>query len=62
MLTNLACSKAAPGAKPYKMYDSHGLYLEVMPNGARYWRFKYRFAGKEKRLALWSTPILESTL
>lgn len=56
MLTALACSKAVPKSKPYKMYDGHGLYLEVMPNGSRYWRFKYRFAGKEKRLALGVYP------
>jgi len=32
------------------------MYLEVMPTGARYWRMKYRFAGKEKRLALGVYP------
>lgn len=38
--------------KPYKMSDGGGLYLEVDPAGGKYWRFKYRFAGKEKRLSL----------
>jgi integrase len=38
--------------KPYKMSDSGGLYLEVDPSGGKYWRFKYRFAGKEKRISL----------
>ena len=28
------------------------MYLEIMPNGSKYWRLKFRFAGKEKRLAL----------
>lgn len=37
---------------PYKLADGGGMYLEVMPNGSKYWRLKYRFAGKEKRLAL----------
>ena len=32
------------------------MYLEVMPNGSKYWRLKYRFAGKEKRLALGVYP------
>lgn len=38
--------------KPYKMSDGGGLYLEVDPAGGKYWRFKYRFAGKEKRISL----------
>jgi integrase len=38
--------------KPYKMSDSGGLYLEVDPSGGKYWRFKYRFVGKEKRISL----------
>lgn len=32
------------------------MYLEVMPNGSKYWRLKYRFDGKEKRLALGVYP------
>ena len=35
-----------------RLADSAGLYLEVTPAGGRYWRWKYRFVGKEKRLAL----------
>lgn len=38
--------------KPYKMADGGGLYLEVDPAGGKYWRFKYRFAKKEKRISL----------
>jgi integrase len=50
-LTDTACKNARPKEKPYKKADGGGLYLEVMPTGARYWRLKYRFGGKEKRLA-----------
>ncbi len=42
--------------KPYKMGDSGGLYLEVAPSGGKWWRFKYRFEGKEKRLSLGTYP------
>lgn len=42
--------------KPYKMGDSGGLYLEVSPRGGKWWRLKYRFAGKEKRLSLGVYP------
>ena len=55
-LTNIACQKAQPDQKPYKMFDSGGLYLEVMPNGSKYWRLKYRYFGKENRLAIGVYP------
>lgn len=42
---------AKPGEKAYKLADGAGLYLEVVPSGSRYWRMKYRFNGKEKRMA-----------
>ena len=39
-----------------KHFDGGGLYLEITPAGGRYWRLKYRFAGKEKRLAFGVYP------
>jgi hypothetical protein len=42
--------------KPYKLADGAGLYLEVDPAGGKYWRLKYRFAGKEKRISLGVYP------
>lgn len=56
MLTIKEIQAAKPKDKPYKLSDGDGLYLEVMPNGSRYWRLKYRFGGKEKRLALGVYP------
>ena len=41
---------------PGKHFDGAGLYLEITPAGGRYWRLKYRFAGKEKRLAFGVYP------
>lgn len=55
-LTHIKCKNAAPKAKAYKMFDEKGLYLEVTPRGGKYWRYKYRFAGKEKRLAIGVYP------
>lgn len=40
------------------MPDGGGLYLHVQPDGARYWRLKYRFLGKEKLLALGVYPVV----
>ncbi len=40
----------------YKKADGAGLYIEVHPTGAKYWRLKYRYAGKERRLAIGVYP------
>jgi len=48
MLTDAKIKAAKPTDKPYKLADGEGLYLFIKPNGARLWRFKYRYAGKEK--------------
>jgi integrase len=55
-LSDAAVKKAKPEAKPYKLADGDGMYIEVMPSGSKYWRLKYRYAGKEKRLALGVYP------
>jgi integrase len=47
---------AVKSARPGKHFDGGGLFLHVMPNGSRYWRLKYRYAGKEKLLALGVFP------
>ncbi|AKH62492.1 MULTISPECIES: integrase arm-type DNA-binding domain-containing protein [Photorhabdus] len=55
-LTARQVDTAKPKDKPYKLADGGGLYLLVNPNGSRYWRLKYRIAGKEKLLALGVYP------
>lgn len=55
-LTVRQVSTAKPQDKPYKLSDGGGMYLLVNPNGSRYWRLKYRYAGKEKLLALGVYP------
>ncbi len=55
-LTDKAAKAAAPKDKPYKLSDDKGMYLEVMPSGSKYWRLKYRIAGKEKRLSIGVYP------
>ena len=55
-LTDTKARTAKPKEKAYRLADSGGLYLEVMSNGSKYWRWKYRFDGKEKRLALGVYP------
>jgi integrase len=47
---------ARPKQKPYKLFDERGLYLRVEPGGGRLWRFRYRYGGVEKLLALGAYP------
>lgn len=55
-LSDTAIRKLKPADKNYKKSDEKGLYLQVTPKGQKYWRFKYRFRGKEKLLALGVYP------
>lgn len=57
-LTDTAARQAKPKEKSYRLSDSQGLYLEVMPGGSKLWRLKYRIAGKEKRYAIGSYPAV----
>ena len=55
-LTNTAIYKAKAKEKPYKLYDEKGLFVGIQPSGGKWWRYKYRFEGKEKLLALGVYP------
>lgn len=55
-LNDIKVRNAKPSAKPYKISDGGGMFLYVQPNGSKYWRLKYRFAGKEKSLSVGVYP------
>lgn len=55
-LTATAVKHAKSTEKQYKLFDGRGLFVLVHPNGSKYWRFKYRYAGKEKLLSLGVYP------
>lgn len=55
-LSDVALRALKPMAKRYKKADQRGLYIEVEPNGSKLWRYKYRFQGLEKRMALGRYP------
>lgn len=55
-LSDTAIKNAKPGNKTARLHDSGGLYLEISPAGGKWWRFKYRYCGKEKRLSLGVYP------
>lgn len=56
MLTDTKVRQAKSTEKSYKIYDADGLYIEIAPTGAKKWRWKYRWQGKEKRLGLGIYP------
>jgi hypothetical protein len=53
--TSIKNTKPTPD-KAYKLQDEKGMYLQVNPNGSKYFRFNYRFNGKRKTLALGTYP------
>lgn len=55
-LTDTAIRKAKPSDKAWKLADERGLYLLVTPNDSKLWRLKYRFNGREKKLAIGQYP------
>ncbi|WP_175864925.1 tyrosine-type recombinase/integrase [Burkholderia cepacia] len=55
-LTDTAIKNAKPAAKPTRLFDGGGLYLEISPAGGKWWRLKYRFGSKEKRISLGVYP------
>jgi integrase len=55
-LNDKAIRALKPTEKPHRKSDARGLYIEVSPAGSKLWRMKYRFLGKEKRLALGVYP------
>ena len=57
-LTDVRARTAKPREKPYKFSAGRGLCLFVMPDGAKYWRFRYRYGGKEKMLSVGVYPIV----
>ncbi|MBN2644615.1 MAG: integrase arm-type DNA-binding domain-containing protein [Desulfuromonadaceae bacterium] len=55
-LTATTLKNAKPQEKPYKLFDGHGLFIIIKPNGSRWWRFKYRFSGKQKEISMGVYP------
>ena len=55
-LTDVKIRNAKPKQKPYKLGDGDGLHLLVRSNGAKYWQFRYQFAGKEKTASFGAYP------
>lgn len=61
-LTAIQVRNAKPKATPYKLADSRGLHLLVLPSGSKHWRFRYRLAGKENMFAIGAYPDISLAL
>lgn len=57
-LTDTSVRSAKAAEKPRKISDGGGLFLLIQPAGGKLWRQAYRFAGKQKTLALGSYPAV----
>lgn len=55
-LTDATIRRAKPAQQPHNLHDTGGLYLTIAPTGAKWWRLKYRFGGKERRMGLGVYP------
>ncbi len=58
MLTDIALKALKPAARPYKKSDGGGLFILVLPDGKKFWRLSYRFAGKQKLLSGGRYPLI----
>ena len=62
MLTDTLIRNAKPKDRPYTLPKESGLALIVNPNGSRWWRFNYRFGGKQKTISLGTYPLIPLNL
>ena len=56
LLTTTKVQNTAAAKTALCLLDRRGLYLEIAPSGSRWWRFKYRLAGRQKRFSLGVYP------
>ena len=56
MLSKLLIEKTKHGSKTIRLWDGRGMYLEISPKGGKWWRLKYWFGGKERRMSLGVFP------
>ncbi|EIU1135018.1 DUF4102 domain-containing protein [Salmonella enterica subsp. enterica serovar Kua] len=61
-LTDLAIRHVRPPGKAYRLFDCHGLYIQVNSSGSKLWYLKFRFGNKESRMALGPYPLISLAL
>ena len=58
VLTTSKVVAAKPREKPYPLADGGGLYLEVLPTGAKVWRYSYRLNGRRSKVTIGPYPAV----
>lgn len=58
MLTDTKIRNLKPKSNQYRVADSHGLVIEINPNGSRLWRHRYRYNNKATMMSLGSYPLV----
>ena len=58
MLTDTKIRNLKPKSNQYRVADSHGLVIEINPNGSRLWRHRYRYNSKATMMSLGSYPLV----
>jgi integrase len=58
MLTDTKLRSLKPRESAYRIADTNGLCIEVRPNGAKVWRYRYRHAGKPSIITLGDYPVM----
>lgn len=61
VLTSTKITAAKPREKPYPLTDGGGLFLEVLPTGAKTWRYSYMFGGKRRKVTIGPFPSVGIT-
>lgn len=61
-LTDIKVRSAKPQEKEYTLVDGDGMFLLIHPNGSKYWRFRFRFGGKQHLMAFGVYPETSSLM
>ena len=56
MLTDVKIRNLKPKEKLYRVADTHGLTIEINPNGSKLWRHRFRFKNKATMMSLGNYP------
>lgn len=58
LLTDKEIRSLQPKEKSYKVFDTKGLYIEILPSGKKFWRYRYKYNNKETRKSLGEYPAI----
>ena len=48
LLTDEIIKSSLPKEKSYKLTDGDGLFIQIHPNGSKYWQYNYRYGHRQR--------------